>query len=243
MRRWLTAWAWTWACTCFVTGFFTFTLLPWAYAAGPALPQRNLSVEARIVEQSAAERQALAGGGSVVVGTGGSSSANGGVTFRAGSNASYSDAVQRVLVLNGGQAMLRLSQLTPLRSAAWLWFGPGAGLAERSTWVDVGQGLAVRPVWPGGKQPVRLDVAIESIARNDLGNTTNTTINTTGDATAPRLSVQTQVSLPLGDWVTVAQLSDDSSGNGAVGGGAGGASVSTRALRREMSLQLRVTVP
>ena len=53
----------------------------------------------------------------------------------------------------------------------------------------------------------------------------------------------TQVSLPLGDWVTVAQLSDDSGGNGAVGGGAGGASVSTRALRREMSLQLRVTVP
>jgi hypothetical protein len=214
-----------------------------AAAAGPPLPQRNLAVEARVVESSALERQTIAGGGTVVIGTSGTggstlSAGTGGV--RVGTDSQRSDSVQRVLVLNGGRATLRLSQWLPLRTAEWVWAGNGRGVGSSTVWVDIGQGLSVRPSWPGGNQPVRAEIAIESTARND------TRGSTLPDASAPRLSISTELSMPLGEWVSVGQVFDDSSGAAAgIGAGAGGAGVvsSTRSLRRELSVQLRVTLP
>jgi hypothetical protein len=217
-----------------------------ASAAGTALPQRNLVVEARVVESSVLERQTLAGSGSVIVGTGGNRLPGATVTTRAGSDSQRSDSVQRVLVLNGGRATLRLSQLTPLRSAEWVWAGQGIGVARSTVWVDIGQGLAVRPSWPGGSQPVRAEVTLESAGRSDTPGTLDLARPGAVDARAQRLAVSTELSLPLGEWVSVAQLFDDSGGTaGGVGvGGAGaGAVASTRALRRELSVQLRITAP
>lgn len=212
-----------------------------AAAAAPPLPQRNLSVEARVVESSALEREAVGGVGSVVIGTGGGSVTlpAGSVGVRAGTDTLRGDSIQRVLVLNGGRATVRLSQWLPLRSAEWVWAGNGIGIGGSTVWVDIGQGLTVRPAWPGGSQPVRAEVAVESAGRNDLR-------GTAPDASTPRLAVSTEVSLPLGEWVSVAQMFDDNSSAGTgtgVSGRSAGVVTSTRSLRRELSVQLRVTVP
>jgi hypothetical protein len=209
-------------------------------AAGPPLPQRNLAVEARIIDSSVLERQTL-GGGSVTVGTGGSTQTAGGVAVRAGTDTQRGDSVQRVLVLNGGRATIRLSQWLPLRSTEWVWAGAGRGAGGGTVWVDIGQGLAVRPSWPGGNQPARAEVAVESAGRNDRRSTPGA-----ADASAPRLAVSTELSMPLGEWVSVAQMFDDSSstaGGVGIGGGSSGVVTSTRSLRRELNVQLRVTAP
>jgi hypothetical protein len=211
-----------------------------ASAAGPPLPQRNLAVEARIVDSAAVERQALSGA-SVTIGTGGSTQVAGGVSVRVGTDTQRGDSVQRVLVLNGGRATIRLSQWLPLRSTEWVWAGAGRGVGGSTVWVDVGQGLVVRPSWPGGNQPARAEVAVESASRVEGRSTLGA-----ADAGAPRLAVSTELSMPLGEWVSVAQLFDDSSsaaGGAAIGGGNGGVVTSTRSLRRELNVQLRVTAP
>jgi hypothetical protein len=216
-----------------------------AAAAGPPLPQRNLLVEARVVDDSTRDRLAL-GGGSVVVGTGGSTLRGGDVGVRAGSDAQRSDSVQRVLVVNGGRATVRLSQWLPLRTAEWVWAGRGLGVGVGTVWIDIGQGLAVRPSWPGGSQPVIAEVAVESAERSAAAGTAERGRHGSADAGVPRLALNTELALPLGEWVTVAQLSDDSSTTargGVVGGGGGGVVSSTRSLRREQSVQLRITLP
>jgi hypothetical protein len=196
-----------------------------ALAAGPPLPQRNLSVEARVVEASEVEREALAAGGSVTVGTAGATTVQGGVTLRAGNEQAETRQVQRVLVLNGGRATLRLSQLVPLRSLALAWTGRTAGVSERIRWVDVGSGMTVQPRWPGGAAEVQVDVEIDSAPA--------------GDATAERTRVQTQLSLPLGQWVTVAVLGERSDSRS----GGSGLTTATAARASSRSLQLRVSAP
>jgi hypothetical protein len=209
------------------------------HAAGPPLPQRNLSVEARITEQSLAERQAAGAAGGVVIDSRGNTSVQGGVTLRAGSDATGSQQVQRVLVLNGGRATLRLSTLTPLPTLELAWIGRTSGAASQVTWVDVGSGLAVRPSWPGGQAPVRVEVEIDSgsqrnsqagISRDDPRGT---------DRGIETTRVQTELSLPLGVWITVADVSESASGSRS----SGGFGASTSSLRGSRSLQLRITAP
>ena len=206
-----------------------------AGAAGPSLPQRNLSVEARIDEQSLAERQSAGASGGVVIDSRGGTSVQGGVTLRAGSDAAGSQQVQRVLVLNGGRATLRLSTLTPLPTLELAWIGRTTGVGGRLTWVDVGSGLVVRPSWPGGQAPVRVEVEIESGKQRGEQQGSQRGMDRGIETTR----VQTELSLPLGIWVTVADVSESSSGSTS----AGGFGASTSSLRGSRSLQLRVTAP
>jgi hypothetical protein len=213
------------------------------HAGGPPLPQRNLSVEARFTEQSLAERQAAGAAGGLVIDSRGNTTVQGGVTLRAGSDAAGSQQVQRVLVLNGGRATLRLSTLTPLPTLELAWIGRTTGSAGQVTWVDVGSGLTVRPSWPGGQAPVRVEVEIESGSQRDnrVGiQRDNPRDNPRGmDRGIETTRVQTELSLPLDVWVTVADVSESSSGNSS----AGGFGASTSSLRGSRSLQLRVTAP
>lgn len=202
-----------------------------AHAVGPPLPPRNLSVEARIDEQSLAERQSAGASGGVVIDSRGGTSVQGGVTLRAGSDAAGSRQVQRVLVLNGGRATLRLSTLTPLPTLELAWIGRTTGVGGQVTWVDVGSGLVVRPSWPGGQAPVRVEVEIESGSRRGDPRGMQRGIETT--------RVQTELSLPLDVWVTVADVSESASDSTS----AGGFGAATSSMRASRSLQLRVTAP
>ena len=163
--------------------------LSWLVMACPSfaqLPQRNLIVELRQVE--------------------------------AGNDAGYTVSTkpreplmtaQSVTVRNGEKASLQVSKSMPMQwvqsvsvqSASMNASGvsasnTGGGVTNGLVWLQAGESLQVHPRWPGGKQPVRVDLDVQS------------------DSVAPRSGtelpdqsksqVATTVNAPLGQWVTVA---------------------------------------
>lgn len=209
--------------------------LSYAAAVGfaqAAPPQRNLSVELRVSEdQFDAQRSAQ---GSVTIGSrGGQTRAGGSVVVQSGSSRQGLDATQRVLVLNGGRATLRVAQglLVDDTEVWWTPWGPGA--AVRSQWVELVNGLEVRPLWPGGDAPVTLEVAAQ---RSAPGAPPPPGMPATRGTLPAQWTVVTTVAAPLGEWVTVAQVAGRQTAT--VSGGFG-AATSTR----QRELQLRVSLP
>ncbi len=202
--------------------------LPVARGAAAGAPGHNLVVEARVVERGSAVRQGLTGAGGVVTGTVGSTVAAGSRVLRAGAAETAHEQTQRVLVVNGGSAVLRLARWLPLESVEWVWTPQGGAAAQRTVWVDVSQGLQVRPSWPGAQAPVLLDLAVEAAdAASAEG------------ARAPRMAVRTQVAAALGEWVPVAGVSQE----GTAAAAAPGVTVATSRSRSERSIEVRVTLP
>lgn len=187
--------------------------------ATKAGPPRDLLVELRQVEE---------GGGGYVVGT------------RPGPPLL---APQQVQVRNGERATLRLGQ-----SIAVQWVksarshtgtlaaggasatSSGGGVTQELMWMDAGQSLSVRPQWPGGQQPVTLEVEVQSAGVDPHA----------GAMAGSNLPVQsrsqlaTTVTAPLGQWVTVA------SSGAAPQRGVYGSEAAAEARRL---LQLRVLAP
>lgn len=183
-----------------------------AMASAGAGPAQNLWVELRWVDSSVSA-QALGGvrDGAVVIGTGGSVSPRGGAsisTQRAEDRAGQQ--VQRVLVLNGQQASLQLTETTPVQ---WVDFAlqfdgstaaAGAANAQnanskgwalpRQGFAEQTRGFTVTPNWPGGQQPVRVELRAQGGAGATLQNQTQT-----------QAQVISTVSVPLGQWLTVAR--------------------------------------
>lgn len=191
-----------------------------------APPQRNLAVEMRVSDDQAdAQRSAQS---SVTVGSrGGSVDAGGSVVVRAGSSRAAGDATQRVLVLNGGRATLRLAQGIQVDDTEVWWTPWGPGAAVRSQWVELVNGMDVQPRWPGGDAPVTLEIGAQSAGR--------ATPNS-GQPLPPQANLFTTVQLPLGEWVEVARLQGRQSTVSSGGFGAATAS-------RQRSLQVRVSLP
>ncbi len=174
-------------------------------AGATAQPRQNLLVELRWVE-SGISGAAVAGvrQGAVVVGTGGSvSTRSGGLTLSTRRVEEDISARQQVLVLNGGTASVMLAEVELLQ---WLDYGVslrsvgGGGANERpetrarieaqsrSLPVERRRGFAISPSWPGGQQPVRVELR----AQSPSGQTGETEIFST-------------VQVPLGQWLTVAR--------------------------------------
>ena len=198
-------------------------------AARAAPPLRNLSVEMRVSEdQFDAQRGAQ---GSVSIGSRGRADASGSVVVGSTSSRQGLDATQRVLVLNGGRATLRMAQglLVDDTEIWWTPWGPGA--AVRSQWVELANGMEVRPQWPGGDAPVTLEVAAQRSAPG------GPPPQGTRAALPAQWTVVTTVLAPLGEWVTVAQVAGRQSA--AVSGGGFGASTASR----QRELQVRVSLP
>ncbi|MCV2367070.1 hypothetical protein [Roseateles oligotrophus] len=181
-------------------------------AADARVAGQNLWVELRWVD-SAISGAALSAvrDGSVVVGTAGSVSARGSVGFN--TQRRDEQQVQRLLVLNGHQASVNLTETRPVQ---WLDFGvqfdaggPGgatplpAGNSASSNkgWAvprqgvtEQTQGFTVTPHWPGGQQPVRVELRAQG-----GGNPSN-------DVQAQsQVQVFSTVSVGLGQWLTVAR--------------------------------------
>ncbi len=192
-----------------------------AEAAPSAGPRQNLWVEVRWVD-SAVSGAAVAAirDGSVVVGTAGSVSARGSVGFN--TQRRDEQQVQRLLVLNGHQASVQLTETTPVQ---WLDFGvqfdagaaggaggatplPAAGGANSNAnrgWAvprqgvtEQTQGFTVTPHWPGGQQPVRVELRAQGSSGS--GNLLQ------GQSQAQtQAQVLSTVSVGLGQWLTVAR--------------------------------------
>jgi hypothetical protein len=196
-----------------------------AVAAGP-LPLRNLVVEMRVVEGVAATERGAAGGASVSIGSRGRVDGNAAVVVQGRTQNQQQDLQQRVLVLNGSRATLRLArgQLVDDTEVAWTPWGPAA--AVRSQWVELVNGMDVWPRWPGGNAPVTLEIAAQSAGRATLN---------AGQLPPPQLTSLTTVQAPLGEWVEVAQLQRRQA---TVTSGFGASTASG-----QRSLQVRVSLP
>lgn len=156
-------------------------------AALAELPRRDLTVELRQVQEGDES-------GGYSVGT-------------APRDAGF--APQQVRVRNGEKARLQMTQAMPVLWAqkvegqtASLSVGgatassSGGGVTQAVTWMEAGQSLAVTPRWPGGKQPVRVEVEVQTAAVEER---TGSELPTTG-----RQQVVTTVTAPLRQWVTIA---------------------------------------
>lgn len=166
-------------------------VLPLSVAAAPPVVQ--LVVELRWVD-SVLPPAAQAGvrDGAVVIGTAGSVSPRGpGVVTATASTAAA--PVQRLQVLNGQRASLRLTTREPLQWVdAVVELDPSAGPAStpRRVYASPRQGerlasqsIAVTPTWPGGRAPVCVVFSVD-----------------TDDA-----AIQSTLDLPLERWQTVAR--------------------------------------
>lgn len=159
--------------------------------------------------------------GSVVVGTAGSVSARGSVGFS--TQRRDEQQVQRLLVLNGHQASVHLTESTPIQ---WVDFAlpfnagggaggavplPAAGVGANSNpgWaaprhgvIEQTRGFTVTPHWPGGQQPVRVELRAQGRGASDNNAFSQGQAHTQGQTQAQVLST---VSVGLGQWLTVAR--------------------------------------
>jgi hypothetical protein len=200
-----------------------------AGAAEAALPARNLLVEVRQADQ--AQGQDHGGGidgGSVVIRSDGRVQGSAGVTLQSRSQSRNAGVTQQVRVLNGARASVRLAQALPLQWWQVVWTPQGPQALPSTQWAEAVRGFVVQPAWPGGEQPVRVEISTEAGAAGRVLD---------GSPTAAS-RVLTTVEVPLGQWVTVASSSDaaQSSERGVL---------STREARhtQQRVVELRVTAP
>jgi len=164
-------------------GFALFVVLS-ALPAQAELPKRDLVVELRQVEDAVG----------VTVGT---------------QSREPLLTPQQIRVRNGAKASLRLEQALPMQwvksASAQTESLSGSGVTSRSsggsvvnevTWMEAGQSLSVQPRWPGGKQAVTVEIEVQAAAVGDrIGSEL---------PTQSRSQTATTVSVPLGQWVTIA---------------------------------------
>lgn len=211
-------------------------------AAPPTrLPQRNLLVEVRQGDES--QFSAEAGGlrsGAVTIGPDGKVQARAGVTIESRSRDASGSAVTQLRVLNGGQGMLAMGVSAPV-----VWYDvvltpQGPAVIGRQGLQDTGRRVAVRPRWPGGSQPVTVEVSTEASAIAGGGIPSRYQFDGQPQPAAPIESagLLTTLQLPLGEWVTVAS----EAGSQAVR--ERGVVSSTSASReRRFVVQMRITAP
>ncbi len=183
-----------------------------ALAAGPA---RNLEIELRWSESSVSG-SALAGvrDGSTVIGTAGSVSPKPLISLSTRpADDEAGGPAQRIIVLNGKSASISMSEQMPVQ---WLDYGVqfGAGKASgnsgsgtgsnsaanaritavpRTSYVERTRGFVVTPNWPGGRQPVQVEL---KATRPQAGQ---------GGQVEGQTQVFSTVQVALGDWITVAR--------------------------------------
>ncbi len=198
-------------------------LLPELAVAAP--PAVQLVVELRWVDSHLPPAaQAAVRDGAVVVGTAGSVSPRG-PGFVTSTAQAAPPPVQRLLVLNGQRAGLRLTTREPLQWVdAVVEIAPADGPASAPRRVYASprlgerrstQNFTVTPTWPGGRAPVRVEFAVDD-----------------GDQ-----AFQSTLNLPLGRWQTVAR-----SGATQAPAPRGTLSSADAAGHPERELQLRVSV-
>lgn len=133
---------------------------------------------------------------------------------------------QRLCVQNGERASLALDLTRPVQ----VWqAAPGIVLpipVPTTQWLHAGQRLEVRLRWAGPKAPVSVELAAEA-SRFDPGVAEGSAQPPSRTGTALR----TTLTVPLGEWITIASTGEAAQGSGVV---------STSQARAGRVLQLRV---
>jgi hypothetical protein len=206
----------------------------WANAAPPApagptvptLPAVNLTVEVRVIDEAQAAGRAS-------------------VTLSTRPLAADAPEILQLQLSNGQPGALRLGRRLPVQwvQAAARGAEPaasgaaGGAVVQALTWVPSGHGLWVLPRWPGGDQPVELDLRFDSLT---ISPTLPAATSPSGTPLPTQRSreVGALLSVPLGVWTTFAATGTPASAGG-------GYTVSTQALsdRGRQLMQVRVSTP
>lgn len=183
-------------------------------APPPALPQRNLVIEWRQLDESLAMTGQQGAQGHVVSTTGGVA-LSGGVTLSTQRRDEQRTQSQQLRVLNGGRASVRVGHSVPLtwvqaaqaepQSGGFNQPAAGAGVVQGLTWLEAGRQIVLQPRWPGGSQPAVVDVQVDSAALD--AERPGMPAATVGSAlpVQSRSQTVTTVLAPLGQWVTIAR--------------------------------------
>lgn len=174
--------------------------------AAPKVPQRNMTVELRVVS----EDYALA--------TTQASMAKGN-TVRTQAPQDDEPTVQKVFVMNGERAQLQLTQSMPVqwvKSAVQqtgtttapsgdITTSNARGVENAVTWLDAAQSLQVLVRWGGGRAAAVLEVQVEGAAVDDARGAGH---RPQGQASGQlpsqtRSKLATKVAVPLGEWFTI----------------------------------------
>lgn len=228
-----------WAC-----GLAAASALAWS--APPALPQRNLVIEWRQLDESLAMASQQGAQGSVVS-TAGGVALSGGVTLSTQRRDEQRTQSQQLRVLNGGRASVRVGHSVPLVWVQAAQAEPqagglnrpaaGAGVVQGLTWLEAGRQIVLQPRWPGGSQPAVVDVQVDSAALE--AERPGIPAVTVGSAlpVQSRSQTVTTVLAPLGLWVTIART-----GGEQVIEQPGSVSTLSSGAQRQL-MQIRVMVP
>jgi hypothetical protein len=179
------------------------TVLPVLAAPPPTttskVPQRNLTVELRIVSEAEAQGR----------GAGAQSVGSGAVVVRSQPPQDAEPTVQKVFVMNGERAHLQVSQAMPVQwvksavqqtgtttaPSGAVTTGDTRGVENNVTWLDAAQSLQVLVRWSGGRQPAVIEVQVEGAV-----------IETRPEQNMPnqsRTRLATKLAVPLGEWSTI----------------------------------------
>lgn len=163
------------------------------------LPVRNMTVELRVVTPSESVGPMVSASPGV-----------GAYVVRSQPPQVHGPEIQKVYVMNGERAQVKLNQSMPLQwvkaavtraSSATTAVGDtsnaeGKGVENAISWTESGQGLAVQVRWPGGKQPAVVEVDVDTAGADAHA-----------DQSLPKQSrsrFATTVVTPLGEWATIA---------------------------------------
>lgn len=170
-----------------------------ATVAAAKLPQRNMTVELRVVSQEAAGSRGAA-----------QIPASSGLVLRSQPPQEDEPEIQKVFVLNGERAFLKLDRQTPFQwvksavtqsssrsgAAGDVGSQEARGVEQALQWMQSARGLSVQVRWPGGRQAAALDIHVET-----AGEDVRAGQNLPGQS---RSHFATTVLVPLGEWSTLA---------------------------------------
>lgn len=224
-----------------------------ANSAPPSLPQRNLVIEWRQIDDMEATGLPASRLSTTVSTSGAAVTVSGGVTVSTQHRSGSQTASQQLRVLNGGRATVRVNQTLPIMwvEAAQSPIGagggdgnmntrrPGATVVQGLTWLDAGRQITLQPRWPGGESPAVVDIQVDSaVLENERP--TPAAMNP-GGTTLPvqtRSQTVTTVLAPLGQWVTIARTGAESQSEQR-----GVVSTATATSQQRQIMQIRVLVP
>lgn len=184
-----------------------------AYAA-PPLPQRDLTVELRQMEDTYGEPSGYT------------------VSSHSGSGLSAL-SYQKIMVRNGEKASVKMAQSTPKQ---WVQSVSGASSTTSNTmhgatnmleWLQSGYSITVLPRWTGSDDPATVEFEVE---QKDLQ-----THNNADMPTQARRQFSSTITAPLAQWVTISSAGEVPK--------AGVYSTSSANKANRQALQIRVLAP
>lgn len=185
------------------------------------LPLRNIQIEVRQVQRGRRTQSGIQASGSVELDSSGNVDVQARFRLRDQQGQQDSTAQQQVLVLNGRSASIALRNSIPYRLMQTQFRNGRPILVQGTVLLDASTGFSATPRWDG-TELAELDLVATQAA----------------PSSSPLQSATSSAStllVAMGQWITVAESDQDSSGTGSFGQGA-------ESDQRATQLQVRLTV-